>query len=84
MYPNPFRIGGTATMDVSVKAGEKAEVQIYNSRGQVLRTMNLSEGFHHLNWDGTDNKGTSCSSGTYFYRISSPSINQTRKLMLIK
>ena len=84
IYPNPFRAGGTASMDVSVKSGEKANVNIYNARGQVVRNVNLSEGFHQLNWDGTDSKGNLCASGTYFYRISSPSGNQTRKLVLIK
>ncbi|MDY0150954.1 MAG: FlgD immunoglobulin-like domain containing protein [Candidatus Cloacimonas sp.] len=84
IYPNPFRVGGIANLDVSVKAGEVVSLKVFNYRGQVVKSMNLPEGFHHVNWDGTDSSGNFCSSGTYFYRLSSPSTSQIRKLVLIK
>lgn len=81
-YPNPFV---TATnIDVSVKAGEQAQVSIYNLTGQLIRSYTLSEGSHTINWDGKDSKNNLCGSGIYFYRLTSPSVNQTRKMMIVK
>lgn len=84
VYPNPILRGGTAHLDVNVKAGETATVTIYNTRGQIIRVTGLAEGSHLVNWDGTDRDGNHCSTGLYFYRVSTPTLNQTRKLIIIK
>ena len=84
VYPNPILKGGNAHLDVDVKQGETATVTIFNTRGQVIRSIQLSEGSHQVNWDGTDIHGNACSNGLYFYRVSTPSLNQTRKLIIVK
>ncbi|HNQ44214.1 MAG TPA: T9SS type A sorting domain-containing protein [Candidatus Cloacimonadota bacterium] len=83
VYPNPFR-SGLASVDVTVKAGDTAMVSVYNTLGQVVRTFTLNPGTHKVEWDGRDARGTLCSSGVYFYKLSSQSVNQTRKMVIIK
>ncbi|MCK9309927.1 MAG: T9SS type A sorting domain-containing protein [Candidatus Cloacimonetes bacterium] len=83
-YPNPFRAGYSSSFKVDLKAGESGEITVYNVTGQVVKTMPVTPGYHTLNWDGKDSKGNSCSSGIYFYKLSSPSLSQTKKLVIIK
>jgi flagellar hook assembly protein FlgD len=83
-YPNPFKLGGSATIDVDVKAGESGTVSIYNICGQLVRSFTVKEGIHSLGWDGKDSKGAVCGSGVYFYRLSTPSCNQSKKMVIIK
>jgi len=83
-YPNPFKLGGSATIDVDVKAGESGTVSIYNICGQLVRTFTVKEGIHSLGWDGKDSKGAVCGSGVYFYRLNTPSCNQSKKMVIIK
>ncbi len=81
-YPNPFK--SAAKIEVGLKAGETGTVTIYNVHGQVVRTYSVSEGYHTLNWDGRDANGKTCASGIYFYRLATPSLNQTRRMVLAK
>ncbi|MBP7205394.1 MAG: choice-of-anchor D domain-containing protein [Candidatus Cloacimonetes bacterium] len=81
-YPNPFK--ASANIEVSVKAGETGSMTIYNVAGKAVRTYNVTEGIHNLIWDGKDSAGKACGSGIYFYKLATPSFNQSRKLMLVK
>lgn len=83
-YPNPFNISSSTTIDVIVKAGEAGKVNIYNVLGQNVRSFIVREGLNPLIWDGRDNRGNHCSSGVYFYKLQTPSMNQTKKLVIIK
>jgi hypothetical protein len=83
-YPNPFRIGGSTNIGISLKAGETGTVSIYNLLGQIVKTYNVSEGTTTIIWDGKDVRGNICSSGVYFYKLSTPSCSQTRKLVVLK
>ncbi len=83
-YPNPFRPSDNTCIEVFLKAGEKGQLTIYNVLGQSVKSYSVSEGQNLLNWDGKDSKGISCSSGIYFYKLSTPSLNQTRKMVISK
>lgn len=83
-YPNPFSIDSATTIDVQVKAGDNGTVTIYNILGQAVKTFQVSEGPNPLSWNGRDSKGNSCGSGVYFYKLSTPSINITRKMLIVK
>jgi flagellar hook assembly protein FlgD len=52
--------------------------------GQAIKSFPVAEGQNQLNWDGRDSKGLNCSSGIYFYKLSTPSLNQTRKMVISK
>ncbi len=78
-FPNPFRTAGCTNINVSIKTGETGTVTIYNILGQTVKTFPLAAGKHTLAWDG---KGSS--SGIYFYKLSTPSVSMTKKLVLLK
>ncbi|MDD3563579.1 MAG: T9SS type A sorting domain-containing protein [Candidatus Cloacimonetes bacterium] len=81
-YPNPFK--ANTNIDVAVKAGEHGTVTIYNVLGQAVQTYKVGEGNHNLKWNGQDGKGNVCGSGIYFYKLSTPSMNQTKKMVIVK
>ena len=81
-YPNPFK--ESTSIEVSVKEGENGSVTIYNILGQVVRSINVEQGIHNIQWDGLNGKGEKCGSGIYFYKLSTPSVNQTKKMVIVK
>ncbi|HPK83211.1 MAG TPA: T9SS type A sorting domain-containing protein, partial [Candidatus Syntrophosphaera sp.] len=83
-YPNPFKLGSSTTIEVDVKAGETGTLSIYNLSGQLVRSFTVNEGAHSLGWNGRDSKGAVCGSGIYFYKLSTASCNQSRKMVIIK
>jgi len=83
-YPNPFAANGSTNIEVSLKAGENGTVTIYNVLGQTVRTFSVNEGNHMINWNGRDSKGNACGSGIYFYKLSTPSMNVTKKMVIVK
>ncbi|MDY0151631.1 MAG: T9SS type A sorting domain-containing protein [Candidatus Cloacimonas sp.] len=84
VYPNPFRMCNNANIDVAVKAGETGTVTVYNILGQSVKTFPVTQGTQKLNWNGRDSKGNACGSGIYFYKLSTPSMNQTKKMVIVK
>lgn len=83
-YPNPFKTNGNTTIEVSLKAGDTGTLTIYNVQGQVVKTVSLTEGSHTINWNGRDSRGNACGSGIYFYKLSTQSLNQTKKMVIVK
>ncbi|MDD4309769.1 MAG: T9SS type A sorting domain-containing protein [Candidatus Cloacimonetes bacterium] len=83
-YPHPFRMSEGTNIDVNVKAGEAGTVTVYNILGQVVKTFSVKEGSHKLNWNGRDSKNNVCANGIYFYKLSTPSMNQTKKMVIVK
>lgn len=83
-YPNPFNANSNTNIEVAVKAGETGSVTIYNILGQVVRTFEVAEGTHNIQWNGLNSKGSTCGSGIYFYKLSTPSVNQTKKMVIVK
>jgi len=83
-YPNPFNAWTTISYRVP-----EAEVQIdiYNVRGQLVRTLaqgQVPAGSHTQTWDGRDTRGDEVESGLYFCRLRSGHISLTRKLVLLR
>jgi hypothetical protein len=83
-YPNPFRMNSTTSIDVSVKSGDSGSVTIYNVLGQVVKTYQVNQGSTQIIWNGKDTKGNVCGSGIYFYKLSTPTVNQTKKMAVVK
>ena len=84
-YPNPFN--PTTTISFEIPSDGKVDVSIYNLKGQKVKTLQndfLRAGNHSLIWDGKDDSGESTSSGLYFYRIKTPKLTTTKKIILMK
>lgn len=84
-YPNPFNPSTTISFDLA--APQTAALRIYNLRGQLVNTLcdsELSAGSYSYIWDGRDAGRSRVASGVYFYRLSTASHTETRKMLLLK
>jgi len=84
-YPNPFN--PITTIRYSLPEAARVRLDIYNLKGQLVKTLIDSEmaaGPHSVIWNGKDSNNQAVASGVYFYRISSPNNTQTKKMLLMK
>jgi hypothetical protein len=84
-YPNPFN--PTTTIAYSLPEASHVRLDIYNVKGQLVRTLingEMPAGMHSVVWDGKDMKNAAVASGVYFYRVSSPKVTQTKRMLLMK
>jgi hypothetical protein len=83
-YPNPFNAG---TM-IRFRLPEAADwrVTIYDVAGRLVREFTgfAEPGTISINWNGKTENGEAVSSGMYFYRMSTSSFAQTKKMVLVK
>lgn len=86
--PNPFNPQTTIRYDIP--AGSKSmrvRLLILDIAGRVIRTLvdeNMAGGSREAIWDGRDDRGSTVSSGVYFYVLDAGKDRQTRKLVLLK
>ena len=84
-YPNPFN--PETTISYSIKEPGRVKLEVYNIRGQLVRTL-LDEahdaGYHERTFDGKDKSGRILGSGVYLIRMSAPGYRKTSKMMLMK
>jgi len=88
-YPNPFNSGTTIEYNLTIES--QVEINIYNIRGQIIKTFtnkNQIAGVHKIDWDGKSNEGNDMPSGLYFCRVNISSnnsnIQETNKMILIR
>lgn len=83
--PNPFN--PTTSISYSLPKASAVTVEVYNSRGQLIRTLvneAKSAGNYSIIWNGTDNNNRPVSSGIYFYKMKADSYISTKKMVLMK
>ncbi len=81
-YPNPFKANTSTSIPVKIKDGETGTLTIYNIIGQVVKTVSV-KGKTDISWNGRDSKNNACGSGIYFYKLSTPSRNVTKKMVIV-
>lgn len=84
-YPNPFN--PSVNISFSMAKDAKAQVNIYNQRGQLVRNLfsgNSKAGRQNLVWNGIDNNGQPCGSGTYLIIMESSGERYVQKASLVK
>ncbi len=85
-HPNPFNLETTIVFDLPRTSA--ARLDIYNSLGQLVRTIDLgrhSAGTHRVEWDGTASDGSVVASGLYLYRlITDNESSDSKKMLLLK
>ncbi|MCK4360004.1 MAG: SBBP repeat-containing protein [Candidatus Cloacimonetes bacterium] len=93
-YPNPFNPSGagrstttTIYFNISRKDAKNANLEIYNIKGQKIKTLQiLQSAIHNPNyvvWNGTDGNNQPVSSGIYFYQLISDKKTIDIKRMLL-
>jgi len=84
-YPNPFNPATTIRFDLNEEG--PVTLRIFNVLGQEVITL-VDEarpaGFWSVEWDGLNNSGNPVGSGVYLYRLETPALSQTRKLVIVR
>ena len=83
-YPNPFNPSTTISYELTQQELLNANITIYNTKGQLVRTFNDLNTSGNIVWDGKDNNNNIVNSGVYFYKLDSTIISKTKKMILIK
>ena len=89
-YPNPFNPETWIPFQLSEES--PVSVAIYDTTGKLIRSLSLgiqSPGFYNSRdraayWDGRNVLGEQVSSGIYFYQLTTPTFQQTRRLVILK
>jgi hypothetical protein len=84
-YPNPFN--PSTRIDYYVPRDVYVTMSVYDVAGRHIRTLvdnPVQTGQHSVVWNGVDARGTSVSSGVYFYRMIAGDKTITRKLVVVK
>ena len=89
-YPNPFN--PETWIPYQLSEDSPVSIYIYDTTGQLVRTLSLgfqSAGFYNSQgraayWDGRNAIGERVASGIYFYQLTTPSFQQTRRLVILK
>lgn len=85
IYPNPFN--PDTTISYSLAGAEEIELRIYNTRGQLVRTLekgSRNAGNYRLIWDAKDDNDRTVSSGIYFIRLNAGNKSFMKKAILLK
>jgi len=84
-YPNPFN--PSATLTYGLDTDSKVIINIFDISGQLVNTLLNTEqkqGWHSVEWNGTDNHNNQVPAGIYLSKITSNSQTKTTKLMLLR
>ena len=83
--PNPF--SPETRIAYELPQGGPAELRVYSVNGRLVRTLLDEErpaGRHSIVWDGRDQSGRAVSSGVYFYTLSAPGVEESRKMLMLR
>ena len=84
-FPNPFNPETRIRFDLP--AASEVELRIYNTLGQLVRTLvdrPYTAGSYTVTFDSRGEHGRLLPSGIYFYRITAGAFQAERKLLLLK
>ena len=84
-YPNPFN--PNTTINYQLKDPGLVKIDIYNTRGQILRSFehrHAEAGHYGFLWDGRDGSGRELPSGVYLLKMRSGTYVGSKKVVLQK
>ena len=89
-YPNPFN--PETWIPYHLAEAGAVSLSIYDATGNLIRTLPLGyqqAGFYQNRgraayWDGRNALGEPVASGIYFYQLTTPSFQQTRRMLILK
>ncbi|RLC52479.1 MAG: hypothetical protein DRI23_02680 [Candidatus Cloacimonadota bacterium] len=86
VFPNPFNPTTTISFETS-NLHELLQIEIYNLKGQKVKTILINSSTHlpinSVTWNGTDQSNNPVSSGIYYYKLNIPN-SPVKKMVLLK
>lgn len=84
-FPNPFN--PTTNIKFTLPKDERVKLLVYNAVGALIKILIDEEkisGNYTVNWDATNSHGNDVASGIYYYKLQTPSVTLTKKMVLIR
>lgn len=84
-WPNPFTQRIVVRFELA--AAGPAKLELFDLQGRRVRALHegaLAVGDHSVEWDGRDEAGAQLGRGTYFLRLTAGSLQQQRKITLVR
>jgi len=85
-FPNPFN--PVTTIQFDLPHPSNVTITIYNIQGRLVRSLLADQskpaGTHSINWDGKNENGMAVGSGEYFYKFTTDSFSETKKMLLLR
>jgi len=84
-YPNPFN--PNTNISFLLEEATRVDIEVFNLKGQKVRNLvegNYQKGEFTVNWNGKNDVGRDEPSGVYFYKMSTKSSIQTKKMILMR
>lgn len=85
IYPSP--ISKDSRIEFFLPKPEHAEVTIYDSQGRVVKKLMNAKavaGMNTVYWNGDDSRGQPMTTGIYIVRVSSKTLSNSSKIMVLK
>ena len=91
-YPNPVRTNTTQINFMPEQKAQHTELNIYNLKGQLIRTIDCDgiissgnkNGYYSLTWDCRNRNGKDVKNGIYFYKLTSGEKSTVNKMLIMK
>ena len=83
-YPVPFRPDAGHTGITFANLASQCTIKVFDSAGDLVATLNESDGDGRYVWDVTNSYGKDLSSGVYFYHIRSSEDTRAGKIMVVR
>lgn len=83
--PNPFNPSTMIMYELATPG--HVTIAVYDVGGRLVRTLvdgHVGPGRHEVMWNGLDGSGNTAASGVYFYRLTTPGLVDTRKMVLLR
>ncbi len=85
-YPNPFN--PTTTIRYATRTRGHVTLRVYDIAGRLVATLvdeiQAPGNDHRVVWNGRNRRGQPVAAGVYFYTLSAPGYEASRKLVLLK
>ncbi|MEW6654596.1 MAG: T9SS type A sorting domain-containing protein, partial [Bacteroidota bacterium] len=79
-YPNPFN--PSTQISFTLKERANISLKVYDVLGK--EAANLADGYYEVGKHTATFDGSNLASGIYFYRLTTPTVTITKKIMLVK
>lgn len=88
LFPNePNPVVSKTRIAFRLPEAGHVNLAIYAVNGRLVRTLirgGQEAGDHAVVWDGRDDSGREVSTGVYFYRLSAPGTQESRRMILLR